>query len=408
MNKYLFLLDELPPTKSANGICVERVIAYLQNTGDVYCVSWNTEKINNDKVYFYQIKKKKWARKVEYLKANTTLLGKMIFLIARCMYKLKRIFMLPIWPVDAYSTVNDFYSLACDLINKENITHVIAVSYPGETLLAMKKLKKKYGKKIQTIMYPLDVTLEGMYEGTTIEKYVSKKCGRKFLIKCGEFADKIIVLENVEHLYKQYFPNDLQKRFKVCGIPMIEESNYLKNNKRIENSKISCVFGGNLFYDLRNPTPLLDMLEKQNKEIIFDIYGCADSRLWKEWENRYKNIKIVDHGWVSQDILNDAIEKTDILINIGNAEEHLIPSKLFKYMSVKKPILHQKVAINDPCVPYLEKYNGAFIFDTTIKVDEEKFDLDIFLKKDINTKSISQLFPRCTPQYTASIINESV
>ena len=408
MNKYLFLLDELPPTKSANGICVERVINGLQKKEDVFCITWNVENINNEKIHLSRIKKKKWTRKVECMEKYTSIIGKLIFLLSRCIYRLKRVFMLPIWPVDSYCTVCDFYNSACNLIEKENITHVIAVSYPGETLLAMKKIKKKYGERIQTIMYPLDVTLQGKYDGTQLEKFISKKCGRQFLINCGNFADKIIVLENVEHLYKKYFPTVLQTKFRVCGIPLIEEKDEQQNEKRERKSPIHCVFGGNLFYDLRNPTPLLDMLEKQNIEMVFDIYGCADDRLWREWKNRYKNIKIINHGWVTQDILNTAIVNADILINIGNAEEHLIPSKLFKYMSAKKMILHQKVANNDPCVPYLKKYNKSFVFDTALTLNEENFNLKDILEKEMSIGSVAELFPKCTPQYTANIIKEKV
>lgn len=408
MNKYLFLLDELPPTKSANGICVERIITSLQKKEDVFCITWNVENINNKKVHLSRIKKKKWARKVECMEKYTTCIGKMVFLFARCIYKLKRVIMLPIWPVDSYCTVCEFYNYACDLIEKESITHVIAVSYPGETLLAMKKIKKRYGECIHTIMYPLDVTLEGKYDGTNLEKIISKKCGRQLLVNCGQFADKIIVLENVEYLYKKYFPVALHKKFRVCGIPLIEENDEQHNEKRKSKSKIHCVFGGNLFYDLRNPTPLLDMLEKQNVEMVLDIYGCADDRLWEEWKNRYKNIQIINHGWVTQDILNNAIVNADILINVGNAEEHLIPSKLFKYMSAKKVILHQKVANNDPCVPYLKKYNKSFIFDTTLKLNAENFNIKDILGKEMSAESVSALFPRCTPQYTANIIREKV
>lgn len=408
MNKYLFLLDELPPTKSANGICVERVISYLQKKEKVYCITWNTENINNENVCLNKIKKKKWARKVEHMVKYTTPIGKLVFLTARCIYKMKRVLMLPIWPIDSYGTVCEYYSSACNLIEKENITHVIAVSYPGETLLAMKKLKKRYGERIQTIMYPLDVTLEGKYDGLSFEKAISKKCGRRFLIKCGCFADKIIVLENVEYLYKKYFPSNLQKKFKVCGIPLVEENDECKNKKSKEELKVHCVFGGNLFYDLRNPTPLLDLLERQNMEMVFDIYGSADDRLWKEWKGRYKNIQIKNHGWVSQDVLNNAILKADILINIGNAEEHLIPSKLFKYMCAKKIILHQKNTKNDPCVHYLKKYNKSFIYDTNQISNADNFNIKTVFEKEVEIGNVEALFPRCTPQYTANIIKENL
>lgn len=410
MEKFLFLLDELPPCKSANGICILKILEEIKKYGEVYCITWK-KGAYYPYIKSYTIRQKPWTRKVEWFKAHDTNIAvKVMFLVARIIYKMKRLLLLGIWPIDSLSTVYEYYKKASQIIANEKITHVIAVSYPGETLMALKHLKKVYKKEIVTIMYPLDVTLEGLSQGNEIEKYFSKIGGRRLLHDCLKFADKIFVLENAEKLYRSIFSKAEQKKFVISGIPMIERKMPIKEEKK-QDSFIHCAYGGNLFSDIRNPTPVLDILEdigrKKTEKIIFDIYGAVDGKLNTAWKGRYSNLKIIQHGWVKEEELNQALSTADILVNIGNTQSHLIPSKLFKYMSMGKPILHQYVTNVDPCIPYLEKYNAALCVCADDSIEENAKKIENFLeKKESNNTSLELLFPRCTPGYVANLIKE--
>lgn len=410
MNKYLFLLDALPPTRSANGICAQKVMKILAQNAPVYCVAWDAgDPTENSFCQCSRIPAKPWARRAERLRQDTTALGKFRFFMARCLYWLKRFCMLGLWPVDSLSTAGNFYREAKKRIEEEGITHVVAVCFPGETLLACKWLKKTFGNRIQTFLFPMDITLQGKSDGTKPEKYLSRLGARHFLKRCAREADGLLVLENAEELYREVFPESQRRNHILCGIPMLQKW----DSKQIPAGtagEIRCLYAGHLFADLRDPTCLFDILESCSRQLretlTVEIYGAGDASVFKGWENRYSGIRILCHGWVSEDRLDAALEQADVLINVGNIYDHLIPSKLFKYMNTGKPILHQTVSEGDPCLPYLKRYENALTVDARKPDMEQTQTLAQFLRerKTIPGQAF-RLFPRCTPEYAARVIS---
>ena len=409
MSKYLFLLDELPPTQSANGICAEKVMSCLRQSGDVFCVLWDDfEKVKEKPFHCTTIPKKPWARFVLSMKGGQGLYHRWLFRAARVIYWMKRMLLLPIWPIDSLSCAYHFYASAKKLVDEHNITHVIAVSYPGETLLAMSLLKWQFNDQIKTVMYPLDVTLEGMNHGSSIERKLSCICGRRFIRFCAKRADQVLVLENALYLYNEVFPESERKNFSCCGIPLLESTDWTRyaSNSVWKENELHFVFGGNLLYDMRNPIALLDLMEKaawpENRDIYFDLYGKADSQIQELWKGRYKRLQIVEHGWVDESVLNTALLTANVLISIGNNEKHLIPSKLFKYMTTGNPIVHLYLFDDDPCIPYLKEYGNALL----LKCDHDEAQKMVEYVMHCKQKKVevASMFPSCTPQYTANMI----
>ena len=408
MNKYLFLLDELPPTQSANGICAEKVMSCLSQSGEVFCISWDDfEKVKEKPFHCTVIPKKPWTCFVSCMKGKQGSYHRWLFFVARMIYWMKRMILLPVWPVDSVSCVLRFFSAARKLIKENDITHVIAVSYPGETLLAMCMLRWKFGSRIKTVMYPLDVSLEGSNHGSAVEKKLSCVLGRRFMRFCARRTDQLLVLENAMYLYDKVFPESERKNFSYCGIPLLENIDWTQyDSVSSSENEIHFVFGGNLLYSMRNPTALLDLIEAapwpDEKQIYFDLYGKADAQIQELWEGRYKRLQIIEHGWVGEAALNSALLSADVLVSVGNNEKHLIPSKLFKYMSTGNPIVHFYFVDDDPCIPYLKKYGNVLLFKS------EQDETQKLIKYVMNCKpkkvEITSMFPSCVPQYTANMI----
>ncbi len=409
MNRYLFLLDELPPTKSANGICAQKVMKCLKESGEVYAITWDTEEKEAHKNYFItRIPQKHFTRYAERMKKKGGKKNKLIFTTARILFFIKRMFLMPIWPVDSVSCANNFEKAADHLIKENGITHVIAVNYPGETLYAMKKIKKKH-PQVKTIMYPLDVSLEGRPSSHWLEKKLSTIGGRRFFKSCAKTADGILVLENAKDIFEEVFSTEFHKKFIYCGIPLLEDIDWNALPPKETDGALHVVFGGNLFSGIRNPLIVLDALEDAykfiNRPIIFDLYGQADDLLRRNMLGRYQNIEIREHGWVDEQTLNGAMKNADILLNVGNSERHLIPSKVFKYMSASKPILHLYSNPDDPCLPYLRKYENVFFFSTSSGYNKEML-LKFLISKEVCKEKASNMFSSCTPLYTAHQIEK--
>ena len=409
MKHFLFLLDELPPTQSANGICVDKIIDELLTSGHkVSCVCWGEQK--KEGVHIYKIKRKPFDCAVQKLKKNKSFLNKSLLLLLRILNRVYHIFVLPWWPSESFATVRKFYKKATEVIEKDGVTDVVAVSYPGETLSAMKKIKRKYKNHIKTVMYPLDVTLFGTHHGTSLEKAISKPLNRRFMIKCAHFADKILVLENAYESFKKIFPNALQNRFFTVGIPL-----YIPKEKRSalnDSRDIHVAFAGNLIANVRDPSLLFELLDKIalriGCKIYFDFYGKCDQHIEKMIYTKEHNFVFVDHGWVSEQELYDKLYNADILANIGN-NSTLIPSKLFVYLSYGKPILHQCIIEEDACLYYLKQYkNACIVKEGDDRDDSALLRVENFIKKSSSAFVDTEvLFESCTPKFTSTILTEN-
>lgn len=409
MQKILFLLDELPPTKSANGICVSKVIKALRQDGyATSCVCWKAEDKYSTEIHL--IPEKPWKLKVDKYSSGG-IVSRVWFQVLRVAYKVKRIFLLPIWPVDSCKTVNDFYKTASNLIDQEDISLVVAVNYPGETLLAMKRLKKHYKEKIKTVMYPLDVSYVNPY-CNGIEHAVSSLFCPRFMKSCSKYADAVLELENAQELFNRIYKKKEQSKFILCGIPLLEPVD--KTEKKRDSDEIHFVYSGTLQRNVRDPEMAFSILHRianmSDKRIILDLYGQIDSQSWALYKNGNYDFGLVNHGWIQESELSSCLQEADVLINLGNMESHLIPSKLFKYMAMGKPIMHFCLTEKDPCISYLKQYGNARIIyltdlqDATVLKDlvqfsEEGKEIDIDLKT---------VFPRCFPEYTAELLENLI
>lgn len=408
MKKILFLLDELPPTRSANGICINKIIRALDKDGyKTSCICWKAAGEYPAEIHL--IPEKPWKQIVEKF-CSAGPLGRAFFQLLRVAYRIKRIFMFPVWPVESYKTAKDYYTTAAKLIDYGDISVVVAVNYPGETLLAMKRLKKMYKEKIKTVMYPLDVSYVKPHSGKVGRAISSFFCPR-FMRSCSRYADAVFVLENARDTYQSFYREKERDNFVLCGIPLLEP---MKTSKGISTAgELRFVYAGTVQYKVRNPEVAFSMLgeiaEKLNRNIVFDIYGQMDRVSRELYHRGAYGFSLIEHGWVSEDEMESRLQEADILVNLGNAESHLIPSKLFKYMSTRKPIVHFCVTEKDPCIPYLEKYrNAILIYSASIAEVRRLIDWlrSIEINDSTNMIDLEKSFPRCFPGYTAALLEK--
>lgn len=409
MQKILFLLDELPPTKSANGICVNKVIEALHTDGyTTSCICWKAEGQYSTEIHL--IPEKPWKLKVDKYSSGG-IISRAWFQTLRVAYKMKRIFLLPIWPVDSCKTVNDFYKTASKLIDQEDISLVVAVNYPGETLLAMKQLKRHYKEKIKTVMYPLDVSYVNPYCGG-VEQVISSFFCPRFMKSCSKYADAVLELENAQDMFNRIYSEKEQSKFILCGIPLLGSIN--RTEKGRTSDEIHFVYTGTLQRNVRDPGIAFSVLHRianmSDKRIVLDLYGQVDSQSWNLYKSGNYGFEFVNHGWIQENELSICLQKADVLINLGNMESHLIPSKLFKYMAMGKPIVHFCLTKKDPCISYLKQYGNARIIYSIESHNETVLnDLVKFSEEGkVTNIDLKTVFPRCFPEYTAELLENLI
>ena len=108
-----------------------------------------------------------------YCRKHSSPFKRILLFAFRSLFFLYRKLLIFWWPVDSLSAAVRFYMKSKRLIEEQGITHIIAISFPGETMLAAKWLKRKYKEKIKIILYPLDITICGRASSKGIERYLN-------------------------------------------------------------------------------------------------------------------------------------------------------------------------------------------------------------------------------------------
>lgn len=241
------------------------------------------------------------------------------------------------------------------------IDKLITISFPFLIHFTGLKVKRKYSN-LEWIVYELDPyaynhTLRLKRVGFLFRFYLENKI---FMT-----SDKIYL---THELYNQYSTNLFSKykyKFKDIGIPLlrIKKNNSVSNRRNQENRKFNVVYLGSFYNKIRNPKFMLDVMKivvSKNPHIYFHIYGPErDSNTNKyllETENR-----IVFHGRVSKEKINEIINVSDIFINIGNSIDNQLPSKVLEYIATGKPIINFYNISADTSNNYLKKYPLALI-----------------------------------------------
>lgn len=126
---------------------------------------------------------------------------------------------------------------------------------------------------------------------------------------------------------------------------------------------INLVCVGTLYRALRDPGPLLALfaaLRRHRTDLNLHFFGaihdCGPCFLPHEAEIG-RSIHL--HGMVPRETIANVMRAADILVNIGNATAHQLPSKLVEYVASARPILNLASATDDTTAAFLAPYPAA-------------------------------------------------
>jgi glycosyltransferase involved in cell wall biosynthesis len=120
------------------------------------------------------------------------------------------------------------------------------------------------------------------------------------------------------------------------------------------------VFIGTLYRALRDPSALLTLfraLQRRRADLHLHFFGalndCAPCFAGLDTHNIHR------HGVVPRETIAAAMRDADILVNIGNATPHQLPSKLVEYAAAARPILNLASRGGDTAAAFLAAYPAA-------------------------------------------------
>lgn len=186
-----------------------------------------------------------------------------------------------------------------------------------------------------------------------------------------------------------------------------------KNPIDFDRNYTHILFAGMMDDRYRNPACFLQLAEKlieQNVKIRVHFLGTNLSDRLFEYAGRYPE-NIVLHGSVPVDDAFAAMQACDFLLNISNTISNMVPSKIFDYFSLGKPMINVQKIADCPAAEYMRRYPLCFNIEEFNDRDCSE-ELRKFLQEKkgirLNFEEIRALYETATPEYVAGQIEAAL
>lgn len=384
----LFILDYYLPMASANGVCVEKLVNSFAASGDQVSVlafgqAGNSDLQENAQIYFC-------CQEQQDKKTESW--------ITPFVYYLK--WVLPSqYPVYARKAVTDQIVQAADeIIQRNHIDTVVCVHLPIESLLAGIQLKKKY-PNVTFVAYALD-SLSGGFLPRHLPDSFCRKRRVTWENRIYSFFNSVVLMQSSKAHHEKYSATEAwYRRSAYLDIPLFIPKAI---GGPANQGKSSITFVGTMAEQVRTPYHFLKVLNKVGTDVQVVFAGnnsCGDL-------NRYcqsPHIALQQFGLIPYSDAIELVKSSTVLLNLGNKNASLVPSKIFEYMSTGKPIISTYSMDNDSSLPYLQKYPNVLL------LDERCQDLDLQAKmlenfilncgvEAINAQDLYKCYEENTPE----------
>ena len=415
----LFLLGSYLPHASANGVCVEKVASALTAQGhDVSCLAISRyddpdySEINGVKVY--RIKNLWHNRVCDWCDLHPSFrYVRIVRQIALWTWRIRRLIAFPLWPLSAPLFAWRFYRKAEQICMKEKIDCVVGVYQPFESLIAITLLKRAF-PKLKTTAYFCDCLSGGVSPKIFPRVFSDRQLMRweKYFFKD---VDVIYILKSHESYYRSLLKdsNDI-KKINIVDIPFVTKNavNDCAIDYVSQSISIQCVYAGSIDFPLTDPRYMIKVLEQIGQKYIkVDVYGRNNcNEFFHAPTNEVAHVIHIHQPLAHSDILQ-ILANADVLINIGSNNPRQIPSKIFEYMSLGKPIISFYSYDEEPSLSYLRQYPLTLLIQEDWgKVEDNAAKIKEFIRESagqcVPFETVRSLFPSNTPEYTAKKLVE--
>ena len=316
------------------------------------------------------------------------------------------------WPDGSKLFLKPGIHLAQEIVDTENITHIISVGLPFTCHLIAQSIKRKN----KAIHWHMDIEDPFSYSKefwvNNFKRYEKKNL--KAERTAFEIADTIsltneIAKQRYDDLF--FFP----EKTKVIP-PLFAPYKNIPFSIPLDKEKIHLGYFGSFYTGVRSPLSFLKFLKALDEKdpslkskIQFHFFGQQNKfsypifKAFPELQAYY-----ILHGFYERDHSISAMKKMDYLINFGNSTDYHLPSKAVDFLYLKKPLVNFTSIENDAVRLFLKNYpqllnvhlngnesneTGAFfnfIFDKESKGSGEEN-----LVEKYKTEAVATLYLNC-------------
>lgn len=413
MKKILVMCGMYHPNYSANGLCVKNIIDELINKGyDVTCICNEYDKFKSydiqDGCKIYRINRKLLQKLEDFFVSKKMNLFLKITLFIK---KIQLLLNSSRWPFVSKAYTYRFYNKACRLHKEFKFDIVISVYCPIDSLYAGYLLKKKYNN-ILFIPYYLDALAGGIGPKKWSKEKTDNRL-RKYERKIDSIADFIVSMKSSEAYHSNYEILDYNKKRFYLDVPSLKKR---KDNQILEeeivNKKNFGLYAGSLSSTHRNVKFILDFFLLFCKNYDFDFYLIGDAKSDNEFDKYEKESKgrIKYLGRKNKFEVEELEKNASFLVNLGNNNPNLVPSKIFEYFSFKKPIISTYSIDNEPSIEYLKKYGNYILLNEKETINKELIEVvySFLISSDVKFVDIYDIFYYNTPAAFVDLLESKV
>lgn len=222
--------------------------------------------------------------------------------------------------------------------------------------------------------------------------------------------DRIVVPKLLEACYDDPELAPYRHKLVAAEFPGIAQHFPVETEIRLDAGKTNLLFAGNFYENIRSPEYLLALLDAMDDHICLNILGGIYGNFSMETVAHMQRLtdkgKLRVHGVVPAPQARTVMQHADVLINIGNTIDNMLPSKIFEYFSTGKPVVHIQKLTDCPCAAYMEKYENALILSESEPVSVSAGKMMAFLGAGLRTlpfETVQARFRECTIPYVAEL-----
>lgn len=365
MNGVVFLTNLYYPKPMANGVCVHELAKEVVRRGQeafVVCYSRNNEPMNEviDGVYVTRLRMPFYLRLKEKSACWKNGLRKTVAQkYARAIALLRKLISFKEYPLRDRDLVHGMVLECGHLIKTGRIDTIVASYTPMEAIVAGAKLKTQY-PDIKTVYYSLD-TLSNESGAGVLPEWLRSGSGLNRERKYFEKYDYVVLMDCHKKHYSGKEYDSFKEKIIYADFPLFHPE--VSHDCGYFDPK-TIVYAGSLYRVIRNPEPILKALEPILDEFTVHFYGQSDCDDILRYYNSLHPGHVIIHGQVTYREAQEALNRAQILLSIGNTGTEMAPSKVYEFISKGKPIIHSYSDDRDFCLPILKRYGNALCVDT--------------------------------------------
>ena len=387
MAKVLCVLRGYKRQTEANAICLFPIIEIWKEKGhQVDVLSLENEKEYSEDGLYIVSKEEKCKQKV-----------------------LRQIRKFIYMPLDSPSVAKTISEAVDRMLIHTHYDVIISVVNPVEAADAIAVIKRNH-PEIQTILYEID-------PASNRYKYPSGIIERLWSFRSIRWEKRIYnIFDIVIHMqtHRKHFDTDIYKQYKnktrYLDIPSFSVHIL---PKKASDERISFVYAGAFYPELRNPFRMFEVLREYSKiaPIKVHIYTGVSMRREVEAMISKDGETFFLHNYVSQEELFEVYSNADVLIDLGNKESDFLSSKILQYIGTGKPVIHFSQDKEDVANKYVSKYPKGINIDLSEKVAVIIPQMKLFMQSleklgDVEEAELEKSYIENTPGYSAEKIME--